>query len=75
MVIRLKAAHCQVGLALLDDQSRRPVAVAGQAFTGISKAELRRMSVQVAAYNAALRGLAARHGCLLGRYGRGWSFQ
>lgn len=65
LVTRLKAAHCQVGLALLDDQSRRPVAVAGQAFTGISKAELKRMSLQVAAYNAALQRLAAEQGCLL----------
>ncbi|MFN8608081.1 MAG: SGNH/GDSL hydrolase family protein [Vulcanimicrobiota bacterium] len=65
MISRLKAAGCQVALGLLDDQSRRPVAVQGRAFTGISKAELQQMSRQVAAYNSVLRKLAAQHGCQL----------
>lgn len=59
----LKARGCQVVLALLDDQSRRPVAVRGEAFTGISKAEMQRMPGQVKAYNATLRALAKKHGC------------
>lgn len=53
----------RVVLALLDDQSKRPVAVAGRAFTGISKAELQRMSRQVKAYNDILRSEAARARC------------
>lgn len=61
----LKAKKCQVVLALLDDQSRRPVAVRGEAFSGISKTELQRMSGQVKAYNNALRALAKTHGCAL----------
>ncbi|MBS2033946.1 SGNH/GDSL hydrolase family protein [bacterium] len=65
LITRLQAVHCRVGLALLDDQSRRPVAIRGRAFTGISPAELKQMSKQVAAYNAALKKLAAQHGCLL----------
>lgn len=55
-----RGAH--VIVALLDDQSKRPVAVEGKAFMGISKAELARMSKQVKVYNAILREEAKRAG-------------
>ena len=53
----------RVVLALLDDQSKRPVAVDGQAFPGISQAERQRMGRQVKVYNDLLRAEAARAGC------------
>ncbi len=49
---------CRFVVALLDDQSRRPVAVKGEAFPGTSPAELKRMSAQVKLYNQALRAEA-----------------
>lgn len=55
-----RTQHVRVVIALLDDQSKRPVARAGKAFQGISAAELVRMSRQVAAYNAVIREEAAR---------------
>lgn len=58
---QLRQAGCQVVLALLDDQSKRPVAIKGEAFTGISRAELQRMSRQVQAYNQVLRQLARKN--------------
>ena len=60
-IVRLQKRKSRVVLGLLDDQSRRPVAVKGEAFTGISRAELSRMSLQVKAYNDALRELAKKH--------------
>lgn len=53
----------RVIVALLDDQSKRPVAIEGKAFTGISKAELGRMCKQVKVYNTILREEANRAGC------------
>lgn len=60
----LKEAGAVVVLALLDDQSKRPVAIKGKAFTGITKAELGQMSKQAAAYNSILREVAAKLGAL-----------
>ena len=60
----LKEAGAVVVLALLDDQSKRPVAIKGEAFTGITKAELGQMSKQAAAYNSILREVAAKLGVL-----------
>jgi len=64
ILTRLRAKKATVLLALLDDQSKRPVALAGEAFTAITKDELARMSKQVARYNARLRELATAHGAL-----------
>ena len=51
-------------LALLDDQSKRPVAADGTrrnaVFTGISAAEVLRMSAQVGRYNSAIAQTAAQ---------------
>ncbi len=55
-----------VFIALLDDQSMRPVVArpdpAGPAFPGTTAADLLRMSAHVKGYNAAIRRSAARYG-------------
>ena len=61
---RLRAAGAQVIVALLDDQSRRPVALKGEAFTSITPDELNRMSLQVARYNEIISEKAAQYGAL-----------
>lgn len=71
---RLQKRKCQVVLGLLDDQSQRPVALKGEAFTGISRAELKRMSLQVKAYNAVLRQLARKFNTSLVNPGEGGLF-
>lgn len=48
-------------VALLDDQSKRPVALAGEAFPGTTPEELARMSRQVVRYNTAIREKAAAY--------------
>ena len=64
---RLRQAGATVWVALLDDQSLRPVVAAPPdpnqpAFANITRDDLRRMSSQVKAYNAILRDAAARSG-------------
>lgn len=59
-VDRLEKGHSRVVLALLDDQTRRPVALRGQAFSGISRAEMKRMASQIQAYNQGITALARR---------------
>ncbi|HEY3232252.1 MAG TPA: SGNH/GDSL hydrolase family protein [Roseiflexaceae bacterium] len=61
IVSRLHATGARVVVALLDDQSRRPVATSG-AYSNITPAELARMSQQVMRYNAAISAEAAQHG-------------
>ena len=51
ILTQLRATGAQVIVALLDDQSRRPVALKGEAFTAITPDELNRMSLQVTRYN------------------------
>lgn len=58
----LKEAGAVVVLGLLDDQSKRPVAIKGEAFPGITKGELVQMSGQAAAYNTILKDVAAKLG-------------
>ena len=63
----LRQAGAQVLVALLDDQSLRPVVAAppdpnSPAFTNITKDDLRQMSAQAKAYNAVIRAAAARNG-------------
>jgi lysophospholipase L1-like esterase len=60
----LRMAGAQVIVALLDDQSKRPVAIRGEAFTSITKDELNRMSVQVQRYNEVISQKAAEYGAL-----------
>lgn len=61
---QLRAAGAEVIIALLDDQSKRPVALNGQAFTAITPDELARMSLQVTRYNEIISEKAAQHGAL-----------
>ena len=61
---QLRAAGAQVIVALLDDQTRRPVALKGEAFTSITPDELDRMSQQVTRYNEIIAEKAAQHGAL-----------
>lgn len=60
----LRGAGAQVVIALLDDQSKRPVAVKGEAFSEITPAKLERMSAHVQTYNQIIRKKAAQYGAL-----------
>ncbi len=60
----LRQTGAQVIIALLDDQSKRPVALKGEAFTSITADELERMSVQVQRYNEAISQKAEKYGAL-----------
>lgn len=61
---RLRETGAVVIIALLDDQSLRPVTQERQAFTGISDAEITAMSRQVARYNTVILEKAAQYGAL-----------
>jgi lysophospholipase L1-like esterase len=61
---QLRGAGAQVIVALLDDQSERPVALKGEAFTSITPDELNRMSLQVMRYNEIISEKAAQYGAL-----------
>jgi lysophospholipase L1-like esterase len=61
---QLRGAGAQVIIALLDDQSKRPVAIQGEAFTATTPDELNRMSVQVVRYNKIITEKAAQYGAL-----------
>ncbi|MBE0669480.1 MAG: hypothetical protein IH588_02730 [Anaerolineales bacterium] len=60
----LRLAGAEVIIALLDDQSVRPVAIQGQAFTSITTEELGRMSLQVQHYNEVIAQKADEYGAL-----------
>ena len=64
IISRLRETGAAVLVALLDDQSKRPVALQGEAFTAVTTDELRRMSAQAERYNAILADKAARYGAL-----------
>lgn len=64
ILVPLREAGAQVVVALLDDQSKRPVALKGEAFTGITPAELTQMSAQVQRYNAIIEAKADQYGAL-----------
>jgi lysophospholipase L1-like esterase len=59
---RLRGAGASVVIALLDDQSKRPVTQKGEAFTNITRDEIARMSRQVERYNQAIAEKAAQYG-------------
>ena len=61
---RLRGTGAAVIVAMLDDQSKRPVALKGEAFTSITQDELARMSVQVGRYNTIIITKAAQYGAL-----------
>jgi lysophospholipase L1-like esterase len=60
----LRVLGAQVIIALLDDQSLRPVAIKGEAFTSITADELGRMSMQVRRYNEVITEKAEKYGAL-----------
>jgi len=64
ILTQLRGAGAQVIVALLDDQSKRPVALKGEAFTAITQDELARMSVQAQRYNEVIAQKAAQYGAL-----------
>lgn len=64
ILIDLRSTGAQVIISLLDDQSKRPVALAGQAFTAITPDELARMSEQVKRYNTVIQEKADQYGAL-----------
>lgn len=61
---RLRDTGAGVIVSLLDDQSKRPVALKGEAFVSITPDELARMSVQVTRYNQVIVEKAAQYGAL-----------
>lgn len=61
---QLRGTGAQVVIALLDDQSKRPVALRGEAFVSITSEELDRMSAHVEVYNQIIRDKAAQYGAL-----------
>ncbi len=62
IISRLRETGAAVFVALLDDQSQRPVALKGEAFTSVTKDELNQMSLQVQRYNEILNEKSAQHG-------------
>lgn len=62
IISRLRATGAVVFVALLDDQSKRPVAIKGEAFTSITQDELNRMSAQAQRYNEIIAERAAQYG-------------
>lgn len=60
----LRKAGAEVIIALLDDQSKRPIALQGEAFLEITPDELERMSVHVERYNEIILQHAAQYGAL-----------
>lgn len=64
ILVPLREAGAQMVIALLDDQSKRPVALRGEAFTAITSSELSQMSVQVERYNQAITSKAEQYGAL-----------
>jgi lysophospholipase L1-like esterase len=61
---RLRETGAAVIIALVDDQSQRPVALKGEAFTSITQDELARMSAQAARYNEIIVSKAGQYGAL-----------
>ncbi len=62
---QLRSTGAQVIIAQLDDQSQRPVALKGEAFTAITQDEMARMSMQASRYNEIIAERAAQHGALV----------
>lgn len=60
----LRNAGAEVIIALLDDQSKRPVALQGNTFVEITRDELNRMSNHVIRYNEVISQKAAQYGAL-----------
>jgi len=61
---RLKESGAEVIVAKLDNQSKRPVAIKGEAFVSIPPDELKKMSAQVIQYNLIIEEKAAQYDAL-----------
>lgn len=61
---QLRGTGAQVVIALLDDQTKRPVAIKGEAFVSITSDEMSRMSAHVDVYNQIILNKAAQYGVL-----------
>lgn len=61
---QLRSTGAQVIIALLDDQTKRPIAIKGEAFVSITPDELDRMSAQVVRYNEIITQKAEQYGAL-----------
>lgn len=64
VISQLRNAGTEVIIALLDDQSKRPVALRGEAFTEITTDELARMAIHVQKYNEIISQKANQYGAL-----------
>lgn len=66
ILTRLKSTGATICIALIDDQSRRPVitdaSLRADTFPGITADEIPRMSTQIAYYNEQIKNHAATHG-------------
>jgi lysophospholipase L1-like esterase len=62
ILAELKNNGAMVVIALLDDQSKRPVAVKGEAFTAITQNELTQMGIHVQKYNETITQQAQQYG-------------
>lgn len=62
IISRLRSTGAAVFVALLDDQSKRPVALKGEAFTSITGDELDQMSLQAQRYNEIINEKSAQYG-------------
>lgn len=74
-VQKLRNTGSQVVLALLDDQSQRPVAIRGEAFSGISRQEMQRMASQIQAYNRVIASLGRQQGLKVVDFSQGDLFR
>lgn len=61
---RLTDAGARVVIAMLDDQTKRPVAIQGEAFVSITPDEMNRMSSHINLYNEIIAQKAMQHGAL-----------
>ncbi len=64
IISRLRDAGAMVFIALLDDQSKRPVAVKGEAFPSTTPDELARMSQIVVRFNTVIGNTAVKRGAI-----------
>lgn len=64
VISQLRNVGAEVIIALLDDQSKRPVAIRGEAFTEITDDELARMAIHVQKYNEIISQKANQYGAL-----------
>jgi lysophospholipase L1-like esterase len=64
IISQLRETGATVFVALLDDQSQRPVAIKGEAFTSVTQDELGQMSTQVQRYNEIINEKSAQYGAV-----------